>query len=112
MCEFFLFSLGQSVEFRTIWALEISGNLEMAQPDVPKIRFVAGVHGDAAVGPELLLEFASVLCLNYGRNPTITKAGNQNLVLYFVSLNNKVNLGFFSLADRQEQDTDSPMCEP
>lgn len=67
-------SLGQSTEFRTIWALEIAGNLKMSQPAEPKIRFVAGVHGDAAAGPELLLEFASVLCLNYRRNLAITKA--------------------------------------
>lgn len=67
-------SLGQSSEFRTIWALEIAGHLGMPQPTEPKIRFVAGVHGNAAVGPELLLEFASVLCLNYGRNPAVTKA--------------------------------------
>ncbi|XP_056586913.1 carboxypeptidase D, b isoform X2 [Triplophysa dalaica] len=82
-----LYSLGQSVEFRTIWALEISGNLEMAQPDEPKIRFVAGVHGDAAVGPELLLEFASVLCLNYGRNPTITKLIDKSRILILPCVN-------------------------
>ncbi|KAI2651079.1 Carboxypeptidase D [Labeo rohita] len=56
-----LYSLGQSTEFRTIWALEIAGNLEIPQPAEPKIRFVAGVHGNAAVGPELLLEFASLI---------------------------------------------------
>lgn len=67
-------SLGQSTEIRTIWALEIAGGLEIPQAAEPKILFVAGVHGNAAVGPELLLEFASVLCLNYGRNPAITKA--------------------------------------
>lgn len=82
-----LYSLGQSVEFRTIWALEISGNLEMPQPAEPKIRFVAGVHGNAAVGPELLLEFASVLCLNYGRNPTITKLIDRSRILILPCVN-------------------------
>ncbi|TRY57321.1 hypothetical protein DNTS_008903 [Danionella cerebrum] len=76
-----LHSLGQSSEFRTIWALEIAGNLDTPEPSEPKIRFVAGVHGNAAVGPELLLEFASVLCINYGRHPAITKASFTRSIL-------------------------------
>ena len=68
-----MFSLGQSVEFRTIWALEISNKPAEAEPSEPKIRFVAGIHGNAPVGTELLLEFAAFLCINYGKNPAITK---------------------------------------
>ena len=66
-------SLGQSVEFRTIWALEISNKPEEAEPSEPKIRFVAGIHGNAPVGSALLREFAAFLCINYGKNPAITK---------------------------------------
>uniref|UniRef100_A0A672T2F1 Carboxypeptidase D-like n=1 Tax=Sinocyclocheilus grahami TaxID=75366 RepID=A0A672T2F1_SINGR len=82
-----LYSLGQSTEFRTIWALEIAGNLKFPQPAEPKIRFVAGVHGNAAVGPELLLEFASFLCLNYGRNPAITKLIDRSRLLLLPCVN-------------------------
>ncbi|XP_042604190.1 carboxypeptidase D, b isoform X2 [Cyprinus carpio] len=82
-----LYSLGQSTEIRTIWALEIAGNLEIPQAAEPKIRFVAGVHGNAAAGPELLLEFASVLCLNYGRNPTITKLIDRSRILILPCVN-------------------------
>lgn len=66
-------SLGQSVEVRTIWALEISNKPEEAEPSEPKIRFVAGIHGNAPVGTELLLEFAAFLCMNYGNNPAVTR---------------------------------------
>lgn len=82
-----LHSLGQSSEFRTLWALEISGNLDVPQLSEPKIRFVAGVHGNAAVGPELLLEFASVLCLNYGRNAAITKLIDRSRILILPCVN-------------------------
>ncbi|XP_052393456.1 carboxypeptidase D isoform X2 [Carassius gibelio] len=82
-----LYSLGQSTEFRTIWALEIAGKLKFPQPAEPKIRFLAGVHGNAAVGPELLLEFASFLCLNYGRNPTITKLIDRSRILILPCVN-------------------------
>lgn len=66
-------SLGLSAEFRKIWALEISNNPEVPDPSKPKIRFVAGIHGNAAVGTELLLELADYLCINYGKNAAITR---------------------------------------
>lgn len=66
-------SLGQSVEYRTIWALEISNKPGESEPSKPNIRFVAGIHGNAPVGTELLLEFAAFLSINYGKNPAITK---------------------------------------
>ncbi|MEE6468602.1 hypothetical protein FKM82_008326 [Ascaphus truei] len=68
-----LTSLGQSVEYRLIWSLEISNKPNSSEPEEPKIRFVAGVHGNAPVGTELLLTFAEFLCLNYKKNSAVTK---------------------------------------
>ncbi|KAK3560968.1 hypothetical protein QTP86_023158 [Hemibagrus guttatus] len=80
-------SLGQSVEFRTIWALEISNNPEVPEPSEPKIRFVAGIHGNAPVGTELLLEFAAYLCINYGKNAAITRLINETRIVILPSIN-------------------------
>ncbi|XP_029111423.1 carboxypeptidase D isoform X3 [Scleropages formosus] len=82
-----LHSLGQSWEVRTIWALEISNKPEESEPDKPKIRFVGGIHGNAPVGTELLLEFAATLCLNYGKNPAITKLINRTRIIILPSIN-------------------------
>lgn len=79
-CFFFFFSmssLSQSVEYRNIWALEISNKPRESEPSKPNIRFVAGIHGNAPVGTELLLEFAAFLCINYGKNPAITKVCHE-----------------------------------
>lgn len=73
------FSLGHSWEIRTIWALEISNSPDVPEPSEPKIRFVAGIHGNAPVGTELLLEFAAYLCINYGKNPAITRVREDPL---------------------------------
>lgn len=73
--SFFLVSLGQSVEFRHIWSLEISNKPNQSEPEEPKIRFVAGIHGNAPVGTELLLALAEFLCMNYKKNLAITKVG-------------------------------------
>ncbi|KAG7321908.1 hypothetical protein KOW79_014766 [Hemibagrus wyckioides] len=80
-------SLGQSVEFRTIWALEISNNPEVPEPSEPKIRFVAGIHGNAPVGTELLLEFVTYLCINYGKNAAITRLINETRIVILPSIN-------------------------
>uniref|UniRef100_A0A672JK26 Peptidase M14 domain-containing protein n=1 Tax=Salarias fasciatus TaxID=181472 RepID=A0A672JK26_SALFA len=83
----FLHILGQSVEFRNIWALEISNNPGEVEPSKPKIRFVAGVHGNAPVGTALLLEFAALLCINYGKNPAITRLVNETQIFIVPSVN-------------------------
>uniref|UniRef100_A0A3P8T6M5 Carboxypeptidase D n=1 Tax=Amphiprion percula TaxID=161767 RepID=A0A3P8T6M5_AMPPE len=82
-----LHSLGHSVEFRTIWALEISDKPKDPEPSEPKIRFVAGIHGNAPVGTELLLEFAAFLCINYGKNPVITRLINETRIFIVPSVN-------------------------
>ncbi|KAJ7995758.1 hypothetical protein DPEC_G00247910 [Dallia pectoralis] len=82
-----LHSLGQSVEIRSIWALEISNNPEKPDPSKPKIRFVAGIHGNAPVGIELLLEFAAFLCINYGKNPAITRLIDETRIFILPSIN-------------------------
>ncbi|MGH0153061.1 UNVERIFIED_CONTAM: hypothetical protein FKN15_023987 [Acipenser sinensis] len=74
-------SLGQSVEFRTIWALEISNEPKEPELAEPKIRFVGGIHGNAPVGTELLLEFAAFLCINYGKNSAVTKLINETKIV-------------------------------
>ncbi|XP_037124503.1 carboxypeptidase D [Syngnathus acus] len=80
-------SLGHSVEFRTIWALEISNNPGVPQPSKPKVRFVAGIHGNAPVGTELLLEFAAMLCINYGKNLVISRLVNETTIVIVPSIN-------------------------
>ncbi|KAG9332180.1 hypothetical protein JZ751_015716 [Albula glossodonta] len=80
-------SLGQSVEYRTIWALEISNKPDEQEPDEPKIRFVGGIHGNAPVGTELLLEFAAFLCINYGKSPAVTKLINKTRIVILPLVN-------------------------
>ncbi|KAG8450429.1 hypothetical protein GDO86_002911 [Hymenochirus boettgeri] len=73
--------LGQSVEYRHIWSLEISNKPNTSEPEEPKIRFVAGVHGNAPVGTELLLTFAEFLCLNYKKSNAITKLIDRSRIV-------------------------------
>ncbi|XP_066189523.1 carboxypeptidase D [Sylvia atricapilla] len=82
-----LTSLGQSVEFRQIWSLEISNKPNESEPEEPKIRFVAGIHGNAPVGTELLLTLAEFLCMNYKKNAAVTKLIDRTRIVIVPSLN-------------------------
>ncbi|KAF6093139.1 carboxypeptidase D [Phyllostomus discolor] len=82
-----LTNLGQSVEYRQIWSLEISNKPNVSEPEEPKIRFVAGIHGNAPVGTELLLALAEFLCLNYKKNPAVTQLVDRTRIVIVPSLN-------------------------
>nr|KAF6455481.1 carboxypeptidase D [Rousettus aegyptiacus] len=82
-----LTSLGQSAEYRHIWSLEISNKPNVSEPEEPKIRFVAGIHGNAPVGTELLLALAEFLCLNYKKNPAVTQLVDRTRIVVVPSLN-------------------------
>ncbi|XP_008146077.2 carboxypeptidase D isoform X2 [Eptesicus fuscus] len=82
-----LTNLGQSAEYRQIWSLEISNKPNVSEPEEPKIRFVAGIHGNAPVGTELLLALAEFLCLNYKRNPAVTQLVDRTRIVIVPSLN-------------------------
>uniref|UniRef100_F1LPC6 Carboxypeptidase D n=2 Tax=Rattus norvegicus TaxID=10116 RepID=F1LPC6_RAT len=82
-----LTTLGQSVEYRHIWSLEISNKPNISEPEEPKIRFVAGIHGNAPVGTELLLALAEFLCLNYKKNPVVTQLVDRTRIVIVPSLN-------------------------
>uniref|UniRef100_A0A8B9J038 Carboxypeptidase D n=3 Tax=Amazona TaxID=12929 RepID=A0A8B9J038_9PSIT len=82
-----LTSLGQSIEFRQIWSLEISNKPNQSEPEEPKIRFVAGIHGNAPVGTELLLSLAEFLCMNYKKNAAVTKLIDRTRIVIVPSLN-------------------------
>ncbi|XP_043910412.1 carboxypeptidase D [Protopterus annectens] len=82
-----LSNLGQSVEIRQLLALEISNKPNESESIEPKIRYVAGIHGNAPVGTELLLSFAEFLCLNYGKNNAITNLINWTKIVIVPLLN-------------------------
>ncbi|XP_030634505.1 carboxypeptidase D isoform X1 [Chanos chanos] len=109
-------SLGQSVEYRNIWALEISNKPKEKELSEPKIRFVAGIHGNTPVGTELLLEFALSLCINYGKSTAITRLINETRIVILPLINpdgremavekNCVSTEGMANANKKDLDTD------
>ena len=82
-----LYSIGQSVQYRRLWVLEISDNPGVHEPGEPEFKYVAGVHGNEVVGKEMLLLLIQHLCLSYGTDDLITQLINGTR-LHFMPLMN------------------------
>lgn len=80
-------SIGKSVEGRELLALEISENVRERKLGEPMVKYVANMHGDEAVGRELLIYLSQYLLQNYGKNERVTRLVNNTDIFLMPSLN-------------------------
>lgn len=65
-----VYTIGRSVERRELYVIRITSNVTVNKP---MFKYVANIHGNEAVGRELLLYLAHHLLENYGKDERITK---------------------------------------
>ena len=82
-----LSSIGQSVEGRDLWVLEVTEKPGVHVAGKPEFRYIANMHGNEVVGRELLLQFAELLCQNYGKNQLITLMVQQTRIHLMPTMN-------------------------
>ena len=60
-----LYSIGQSVQGRELWVMVVSRSPYEHMVGKPNVKYVANMHGNEAVGRELMLHFILHLVQNY-----------------------------------------------
>ncbi|XP_040011340.1 inactive carboxypeptidase-like protein X2 [Xiphias gladius] len=83
-----IYSLGRSSKGLDIMAMIISGNPTEHEIGEPEFRFTAGLHGNEAVGREMLLLLMQYLCKEYkDRNPRAQRLVEGTRIHLVPSLN-------------------------
>lgn len=82
-----LHSIGKSVRNRDLWALEINSNVPNRTLLTPMFKYVANMHGDEAVGRQLMIYLAEYLIHGYGKNDRVTKLVDTTDIFLMPSMN-------------------------
>ncbi|EFA05729.2 carboxypeptidase A [Tribolium castaneum] len=82
-----LHSVGRSVRNRELWALEINANVANRTLMTPMFKYVANMHGDEAVGRQLMIYLAQFLIYNYGKDERVTRLVNTTDIYLMPSMN-------------------------
>jgi carboxypeptidase T len=80
------YSIGTSIEGRTLWAMKVSDNPNIDEGE-PEVGFDGVHHAREPITVNVLLETIRYLCENYGVDPEITFLVN-NREIYFVPIVN------------------------
>lgn len=67
-----LHTIGKSVNNRDLLAIQITDNVEGVEPGEPMFKYVGNMHGNEAVGREILIYLIQYLLENYEKDDRVT----------------------------------------
>ncbi|XP_007423460.1 carboxypeptidase M [Python bivittatus] len=82
-----LYSIGKSVQGRDLWVLALGRSPTQHKTGIPEFKYVGNMHGNVAVGRELLLHLIDFLVTSDQHDPVITKLINHTRIHIMPSMN-------------------------
>lgn len=80
-------SIGKSVKQRELLVYQISDRVDEIEPGEPAFKYVANMHGNEALGREMLISLIFHLISNYGKDERITRLINTTNIYIMPSAN-------------------------
>lgn len=82
-----LHSIGKSVQNRELFAIQITDNINEVEAGEPMFKYVGNMHGNEAVGREILIYLIQYLLENYGKDDRVTKMINDTNIYIMPTMN-------------------------
>lgn len=80
-------SIGKSTLDRDLLVYQISDRVDEIEPGEPAFKYVGNIHGDEAVGREMLISLIYHLVSSYGKDERITRLINTTNIYIMPSAN-------------------------
>jgi carboxypeptidase D len=82
-----LHSIGKSVQGRELWAVQITDKINEVEPGEPMFKYVGNMHGNEAIGRQVLIYLIEYLLKNYKQQPRVTKLIDTTNIYIMASMN-------------------------
>ncbi|XP_078681338.1 carboxypeptidase D-like isoform X2 [Branchiostoma floridae x Branchiostoma belcheri] len=82
-----LFSIGQSVQGRDLWVMQVTDRPDQTEPGEPQVKLVGNMHGNEAISREVLIFLIQYLCEKYGQDDQVTQLVDTTNIFIMPSMN-------------------------